>query len=154
MLEPGIQAPDFSLVDQSGIGHKLSDFRGKWVVLYFYPKDMTPGCTTEACNFRDEISNFTKRETIILGVSKDSISRHEKFARKFDLPFPLLSDEEGVVCKLFDVWKKKSLYGKSYMGIVRSTFVINPEGKIAHIFTKVNVEEHAAELLTLLDKLQ
>ena len=154
MLAPGKLAPDFNLPDQSGISHRLSEYRGKWVVLYFYPKDMTPGCTTEACNFRDEIALFTKRETVILGVSKDSVDRHEKFARKYDLPFILLSDKKGNTCEDYGVWQEKSLYGKKFMGIVRSTFIINPDGAIAQVFSKVNVKEHAAEILAVLDKLQ
>ena len=154
MLSKGSPAPDFNLPDQSGKNHGLSGYRGKWVVLYFYPKDMTPGCTTEACNFRDEFIHFTKRDTVILGVSKDSVERHQKFAEKYELPITLLSDEKSSTCEDYGVWQEKSLYGKKFMGIVRSTFIIDPEGKIAHVFAKVKVQEHAAEILTLLDKMQ
>lgn len=154
MLTKGKPAPNFNLPDQSGKNHQLSDYHGKWVVLYFYPKDMTPGCTTEACNFRDEIAHFTRRETVILGVSKDSVARHLKFAEKYELPITLLSDQNGSTCEDYGVWQEKSLYGKKYMGIVRSTFIIDPTGNIAHVFANVKVNEHAAEILDLLDKLQ
>ena len=147
MLEPGSSAPDFKLSDQFDNNHTLSDYKGKWVVLYFYPKDMTPGCTTEACNFRDDFPDFQKLEAIIFGVSKDSIKRHATFADKYKLPFSLLSDSEGKVCDLYNVWKEKSLYGKTFMGIVRTTFLIDPEGKIARIYPKVKVRGHASELL-------
>jgi peroxiredoxin Q/BCP len=120
---------------------------GQWVVLYFYPKDMTPGCTTEACNFRDGFSSFRNLNTIILGISKDSVKRHATFAEKYQLPFPLLSDTDGDVCDKYDVWKEKSLYGKTYMGIVRSTYLINPQGEIARVYFKVNVKEHVSEIL-------
>jgi len=147
MLKQGSKAPDFFLPDQFGKSHSLSEFQGKWVVLYFYPKDMTPGCTTEACNFRDDFPDFQKLDTIILGISKDSVKRHTTFADKYKLPFILLSDESGEVCEKYDVWKKKSLYGKTFMGIVRSTFIIDPGGKIARVYPKVKVKDHAAELL-------
>lgn len=147
MLGQGLKAPDFTLSDQFDKNHSLSDFHGKWVVLYFYPKDMTPGCTIEACNFRNDFPNFQKLNTTILGISKDRVKRHAKFADKYKLPFLLLSDESGEVCEKYDVWKKKSLYGKTFMGIIRSTFLINPEGKIARVYPKVKVKEHAAELL-------
>jgi peroxiredoxin Q/BCP len=148
MLTEGSAAPDFSLPDQNGKKHRLSSYRGQWVVLYFYPKDMTSGCTTEACNFRDEFPAFGKVNAVILGISKDSIKLHEKFAKKYQLPFPLLSDETNTVCETYGTWKEKSMYGKKYMGIVRSTYLIDPEGKIAKIYSKVNVKEHAAQLLT------
>jgi peroxiredoxin Q/BCP len=147
MLEKGSEAPDFILSDQFGNNHTLSDYRGQWVVLYFYPKDMTPGCTIEACNFRDDFPDFQKLNTIILGISKDSIKRHAKFADKYKLPFSLLSDIYGEVCEKYDVWKEKSLYGKSFMGIVRSSFLINRQGKIAQVYSKVKVKDHATELL-------
>ena len=154
MLEQGIKAPDFSAPDQDGKEHKLSDYLGKWIVLYFYPKDMTPGCTTEACSFRDELPQFDKLEAQIIGVSKDSVQRHLKFANKYDLPFVLLSDENGTICEDYGVWQEKSLYGKKFMGIIRSTFLINPDGKIARVFPKVKVKEHAAELLQALNELK
>jgi peroxiredoxin Q/BCP len=153
-LEQGSKAPDFTLPDQSGRSHSLSDFQGKWIVLYFYPKDMTPGCTTEACNFRDDFSTFENLDTIILGISKDSVKRHATFADKYDLPFLLLSDESGEVCEKYGVWKKKSLYGKTFMGIVRSTFIIDPGGKIVRIYPKVKVKEHASELIKDLQSLK
>ena len=154
MLEQGSISPNFTLSDQFGNNHTLSDYHGRWVVIYFYPKDMTPGCTTEACNFRDGFPNFQKLNTIILGISKDNIKRHAKFADKYKLPFPLLSDSEGEVCEKYDVWKEKSLYGRTFMGIVRSTFLIDPKGKIARVYPKVKVKEHASELLNDLQDLR
>jgi len=153
MLEQGSKAPDFDLSDQFGKNHTLSDYQGKWVILYFYPKDMTPGCTTEACNFRDDYSNFRNLNTTILGISKDSIKKHSAFADKYQLPFSLLSDTDGKVCEKYGVWKEKSLYGKTFLGIVRSTYLIDPEGKIARIYSKVKVKEHASELLNDLKSL-
>ncbi len=147
MLEQGTMAPDFSLTDQEGNKHSLGDYRGKWVIIYFYPKDMTPGCTTEACNFRDDFPNFQMMDTVILGISKDSAMRHKKFSEKYQLPFLLLSDESGEVCEKYDVWKQKSLYGKSFMGIIRSTYLIDPVGIITKVYPKVNVKLHAADLL-------
>jgi peroxiredoxin Q/BCP len=152
MLQEGSAAPAFSLPDQDGKIHKLADYKGKWVILYFYPKDMTPGCTTEACNFRDDYSAFTRQGAIILGVSKDSTKQHEKFMTKYNLPFPLLSDEQDKVAETYGVWKQKSMYGQTHMGIERTTFLINPEQKIAKIYAKVKVDEHARELLDELKK--
>jgi peroxiredoxin Q/BCP len=154
MLEQGSIAPDFTLPDQSGISHSLSDFRGQWVIVYFYPKDLTPGCTTEACNFRDDFPSFIKLNTTILGISKDSVKRHATFADKYKLPFLLLSDESGEVCEKYGVWKEKSMYGKSFLGIVRSSYLIDPQGKISRVYSKVKVKEHAAELLNDLQDLQ
>jgi peroxiredoxin Q/BCP len=154
MLEQGTLAPDFTLPDQSGENHSLSDFRGQWIVLYFYPKDLTPGCTTEACNFRDDFPEFQKLNTTILGVSKDSVKRHSTFAQKYKLPFLLLSDESGEVCEKYKVWKEKSMYGKTFLGIVRSTYLIDPQGKISRIYPKVKVKEHAAELLEALKEIK
>jgi peroxiredoxin Q/BCP len=154
MLEQGSKAPDFTLSDQSGKYHSPLDFHGQWVILYFYPKDMTPGCTKEACNFRDDFPNFQKVNTTILGISKDSVKRHASFAEKYKLPFLLLSDESGEVCEKYDVWKEKSMYGKTFLGIIRSTYLIDPEGKIARIYPKVKVKEHAAELLNDLQSLK
>lgn len=153
MLEEGSKAPDFTLSDQFGNNHTLADHQGQWVVLYFYPKDMTPGCTTEACNFRDDFTSFKNLNTIILGISKDSVNRHAKFAEKYQLPFPLLSDIEGDVCDMYDVWKEKSLYGKTFMGIVRTTYLINPKGEIARVYPKVQVKDHASDLLNDLQTL-
>ena len=145
MLKENTTAPDFNLPDQEGNFHILSQYKGQWVVLYFYPKDMTPGCTTEACNFRDDFPAFNKLNTAILGISKDSVSRHLKFVQKYDLQFTLLSDESGSICKKYGVWQEKSLYGKKFMGIVRSTFLINPQGIIAKVYPKVKVKEHAKQ---------
>ena len=146
MLKDGMQAPEFKMPDQNGKEHRLGDYLGQWVILYFYPKDMTPGCTTEACSFRDAFPSFNQVNAVIFGVSKDSVKRHAKFAEKYDLPFVLLSDESGEVCEKYDVWKQKSLYGKSYLGIVRSTYLIDPQGKIVKTYPKVKVKEHAAEI--------
>ena len=146
MLE-NTQAPAFELVASNGEQVKLSDFLGMNVVLYFYPKDMTPGCTTQACSFRDEKQSFDLMNTIILGISTDSIERHKKFIDKYDLPFLLLSDEEATVCKLYDVWKLKKNFGKEYMGIERSTFFINKEGVIEKEWRKVKVANHIEEVL-------
>ena len=154
MIQEGKDAPAFSMPDQEGNIHNLSDYKGKWVILYFYPKDMTPGCTVEACNFRDDFPAFGNLDAIILGVSKDSIARHKKFAGKYELPFTLLSDENSTVCEDYGVWQEKSMYGKKYMGINRSTFLIDPEGKIARVYPKVKVKEHASELLQALEELK
>jgi peroxiredoxin Q/BCP len=154
MLSQDQVAPNFTLPDQSGKEHTLEDYRGRWVVLYFYPKDLTPGCTTEACNFRDEFTDFQSLDAAIFGVSKDSIKRHQKFAEKYQLPFTLLSDESGEVCEKYEVWKEKSLYGKSFMGIVRTTYLINPDGKIAKIYPTVKVKDHVNEVLNDLETLK
>ena len=154
MLDQGKKAPDFTAPDQNGNQHSLSAYKGKWVILYFYPKDMTPGCTTEACNFRDDFPEFNKLDAVILGVSKDSVQKHLKFVQKYDLPFSLISDENGTICETYGVWQEKSMYGKKYMGINRSTFLINPEGNIARVFPKVNVKTHAEELLQAIEELK
>ncbi|WP_394237908.1 thioredoxin-dependent thiol peroxidase [Niallia oryzisoli] len=142
----GQVAPDIALPASSGQTIQLSDFRGKNVVLYFYPKDMTPGCTTEACDFRDRHEDFSKVNTVILGVSPDPISKHEKFIEKHGLPFVLLSDEEQELAKAFDVWKLKKNFGKEYMGIERSTFIIDAEGKVVKEWRKVKVKDHTSEV--------
>lgn len=149
MLEKSI-APDFELVANTGEKVKLSDFRGQNVVLYFYPKDMTPGCTTQACSFKEEKQSFDLLNTIILGVSIDSIERHKKFIEKYDLPFLLLTDEDASVCQLYDVWKLKKNFGKEYMGIERSTFFINKEGVIEKEWRKVKVKDHIEEVLNFI----
>ncbi len=138
----GDSAPDFALADQNGKTVKLSDFHGKHVVLYFYPKDDTPGCTKEACGFRDDYAKFTKKGIVILGVSPDDPKSHKKFVDKYELPFPLLADTEKTVCQAYDVWKEKNMYGRKSMGVERTTFVIGPDGKIAKIFPKVKVDGH------------
>lgn len=150
MIEEGKKAPDFKLKNQNGETITLKDFRGKNVVLYFYPKDNTSGCTKEACNFRDEFPKFKNVDAVILGVSPDSAASHKKFAEKYDLPFNLLSDEEKVVLGEYGVWQEKSMYGKKYMGVVRTTVVIDENGKIKKIFPKVKVEGHNKEVLEAL----
>jgi peroxiredoxin Q/BCP len=147
MLKSGSNVPQFSLPDQNGKIHNISDYIGRWVIVYFYPKDLTPGCTTEACNFQEVLPDFNSIDAVILGISKDSVERHKKFADKYNLHFNLLSDENSDVCEQFGVWQKKSMYGKEYMGIVRSTFIVNPDGKIVKVYPKVKVKEHHTEIL-------
>ncbi|MGG0277958.1 thioredoxin-dependent thiol peroxidase [Bacillus rhizoplanae] len=148
MVAVGQMAPDFTLEASNGEQVKLSDFLGKHVVLYFYPKDMTPGCTTEACDFRDAYGVFQKKDTVILGVSPDPANRHLKFIEKYDLPFLLLVDEQHEVAELYDVWKLKKNFGKEYMGIERSTFLINKEGELIKEWRKVKVKGHVEEVLS------
>ncbi|KAB7704123.1 thioredoxin-dependent thiol peroxidase [Bacillus aerolatus] len=143
----GETAPDFKLTANNGEEVRLSDYKGKNIVLYFYPKDMTPGCTTQACDFRDRHAQFSDTNTVILGVSIDPVARHEKFIEKYDLPFLLLADEEHEVCELYGVWKLKKNFGKEYMGIERSTFVIDPKGKLVKEWRKVKVKGHVEEAL-------
>ncbi len=150
MLTPGMKAPDFDLPTGDGKRVSLKSLKGKKVVLYFYPKDNTSGCTKEACAFRDNWDAVRKRGAVVIGVSADSPDSHKKFAEKFALPFPLVSDEEKVLLKAYGVWQKKSMYGRSFMGIVRSTFVIDERGTIAHVFPKVKVEGHVDEVLAVL----
>ncbi len=150
MIEEGKKAPDFKLKNQDGETVSLKDFKGKNVVLYFYPKDNTSGCTKEACNFRDEFPKFKNVDAVIIGVSPDSVASHKKFAEKYDLPFTLLSDEEKNVLEEYGVWQEKSLYGRKYMGVVRTTVVIDANGKIRKIFPKVKVEGHNKEVLDAL----
>jgi len=152
-LKPGDAAPDFSLPDATGNLVKLSDFRGKWVVLYFYPRDNTPGCTKEACGFRDAYEDYQSREVVVLGVSTDDAKSHTKFTTKFNLPFPLLSDTNGEMATAYESYGLKKFMGKEYMGISRNTFIIDPSGKIAKIYRKVKPEPHASELLADLDTL-
>jgi len=150
MLEVGKKAPSFKLKDQNGEVISLESFKGKNVVLYFYPKDDTSGCTAEACNFRDEFPKFKKIDAVILGVSPDSVESHKKFAAKYKLPFSLLSDEKKEVSEKYGVWQEKSMYGKKYMGVVRTTFVIDEKGIIKKIFPKVKVEGHNTEVMEAL----
>jgi thioredoxin-dependent peroxiredoxin len=150
MLEEGNKAPNFKLKDQGGEIVSLESLKGKNVVLYFYPKDDTSGCTKEACNFRDELPKFTKLDAVILGVSPDSVGSHRKFAEKYKLPFSLLSDEKKEVVEKYGVWQEKSMYGKKYMGVVRTTFIINEKGIIKKIFPKVKVEDHNKEVMEAL----
>jgi len=146
MLKLGQKAPEFSLLDQNSKEHHLHDYLGKKVLLYFYPKDDTPGCTTEACNFRDNIESLSNLGLIILGVSADSVKSHKKFEEKYKLPFPLLSDESRVVCEAYDVWQKKKFMGREYMGIVRNSFLIDEKGNIAKIYEDVKPKEHVSEV--------
>ena len=146
MIKIGQKAPDFSLPDQEGNMHSLKDYLGKKILLYFYPKDDTPGCTTEACNFRDEYKDFKKMGLVILGVSKDSVKSHKKFAEKFSLPFPLLSDETGEVVEKYESWGKKKFMGREYIGLFRNSFLIDEEGKISKIYKEVKSADHAEEV--------
>ncbi len=150
MLTIGDIAPDFSLPDSSGNIISLKDFKGKKLVLYFYPKDDTPGCTKEACSFRDNLSRVKAKGAEIVGVSADSVKSHAKFTQKYELPFPLISDEKKEMVAAYGVWQQKSFMGKKFMGIVRSTFVIDESGKISHIFDKVKVSGHTDEVLNVL----
>lgn len=147
ILTNGSIAPDFSLTDQHGNTIRLSDYRGRWVVLYFYPKDMTPGCTQEACSFRDAHADFEQEGIVVLGVSADDVQSHRKFADKYELPFPLLADTEHTVSEAYGAWRKKHMYGKEFWGVDRITYIINPEGAVHHVFTKVKPAQHGDEVL-------
>ena len=149
-LTVGDKAPEFSLPSTDGSIVSLKDFKGKKVVLYFYPKDDTSGCTKEACSFRDNLARVKKKGAVLIGVSADSVGSHKTFTEKYDLPFPLISDEEKSMIKAYGVWKEKSMYGRKYMGIERTTFIIDEKGKIAHIFPKVKVDGHTDEVLAVL----
>ncbi|MFA6540547.1 MAG: thioredoxin-dependent thiol peroxidase [Bacteroidota bacterium] len=151
-LHVGMKAPDFSLMANDGKKYSLKDFRGKKVVLYFYPKDDTSGCTKEACSFRDTLPVIKKKGAVVIGVSPDPVRTHEKFIDKYDLNFPLLSDETKEMLLRYGVWKEKSMYGRKYMGVERTTFLIGEEGKITHIFRKVKVEGHTDEVMDALSK--
>jgi peroxiredoxin Q/BCP len=153
MLSEKTKAPDFELLDENGIPHRLSDYFGTPLVLYFYPKDDTPGCTTEACNFRDNYNAFQKANTTILGVSTDSVKSHKKFKEKYQLPFPLLADTDHKVVEQYGVWTEKNMMGKKYMGIARTTYLIDKEGKIAKVFEGVKPTEHSREVLKELEML-
>jgi thioredoxin-dependent peroxiredoxin len=146
-VETGTKAPDFKLPASNGGEVQLSDFKGKNVVLYFYPKDMTPGCTTQACDFRDMHGDFEEQNTIIIGVSPDPLARHDKFIEKHGLPFLLVADEDHKAAELYDVWKLKKNFGKEYMGIERSTFIIDKEGIIQKEYRKVKVKDHVRDTL-------
>ncbi|MBI4040267.1 MAG: thioredoxin-dependent thiol peroxidase [Deltaproteobacteria bacterium] len=150
-LKEGDRAPLFEALASNGKTVQLSDFKGKKsVVLYFYPKDDTPGCTKEACGFRDRISEIENQEAIVLGVSPDGVTSHEKFIQKFNLPFLLLADEDKKICNSYGVWGKKSMYGKEYMGVNRTTFIIGKDGKISKIFENVKPDQHNEEVLSFL----
>jgi peroxiredoxin Q/BCP len=144
---PGQQAAAFTLPDQDGKEHSLKEYLGRWVVLYFYPKDDTPGCTAEACSFRDGYAKLKRAGIEVLGVSADTVKKHKRFALKYSLPFTLLADEEKKVVELYGVWKKKKFMGREYMGIDRTTFLIDPAGKIAKMYEQVKPDDHAEEIL-------
>lgn len=152
-LKPGSTAPAFTLPADGNTTLSLKDFRGQKVVLYFYPKDDTPGCTTESCAFRDNIKQFEKLGVQIIGLSKDSPESHDKFKKKYDLNFPLASDTDGKVCEAYGVWVEKNMYGKKSMGIERSTFLIDEQGKIAALWRKVKVDGHLDEVMDALKQL-
>jgi peroxiredoxin Q/BCP len=147
VLKVGDKAPDFTLPSSDGTKVSLSDFKGKKVILYFYPKDDTPGCTKEACSFRDDMDAFKRKKAIVLGVSADDLKSHQNFAQRYSLPFPLLSDMEKKVVSAYGVWKQKNLYGREFMGIERTTFIIDERGRIAHVFPKVKVDGHSKDIL-------
>ena len=147
MLEIGTKAPDFTLPDQNGNMHSLSEYRGKKVILYFYPKDNTAGCTKQACGFAERYPQFTEKGAVVLGVSKDSVASHKKFEEKYGLPFTLLADPELVAIQAYDVWQEKKNYGKTYMGVVRSTYLIDENGKIVKAFEKVKAADNPEQML-------
>ena len=150
MLKPGDKAPAFTLISDEGKKVSLKDLKGKKVILYFYPKDDTSGCTAEACGFRDNIKVINKKNTVVIGVSKDNTKSHQKFKTKYDLPFTLLSDENFEMLNDYGVWKEKSMYGRKYMGIERTTFIIDEKGKIEEVFDKVKVPGHVEEVISKL----
>lgn len=154
MLEIGTQAPAFTLKDQDGNTVSLSDFAGKRVVVYFYPRDNTPGCTRQACAFAQNFDGFRSRDVVVIGISKDSVASHLKFAQKYELPFILLSDPELQAIQAYDVWQEKKLYGKVSMGVVRTTYVIGPQGNIEKVMPKVKPDTNAADILAYLDGVQ
>lgn len=149
----GTQAPSFTLPDQDGTTHTLAEYKGRWLLLYFYPKDDTAGCTIEACTFRDQFKDFTKIGAEVVGVSTDSVASHKKFATKFELPFTLLADEHKEVVGSYGVFGEKKMYGRTYMGTRRTSFLINPEGKIVTVYEKVKPEVHAAQVMADLTEL-
>jgi len=147
MPKMGTVAPSFTLADQEGREHTLADYAGKWILLYFYPKDDTPGCTIEACTIRDQFKDFKKVGAVVLGVSTDSVASHKKFAEKFELPFTLLADVNKEVVGAYGVFGEKKMMGRTHMGVQRTSFLIDPEGKIAKVYEKVKPEAHAAEII-------
>lgn len=151
MLEVGVKAPEFALENQDGEIVRLSDFIGKKVILYFYPKDNTPGCTTQACSYAQNYPLFTAKDAVVIGISKDSAASHKKFEQKHELPFILLSDTALETIQAYDVWKEKNMYGKKVMGIVRSSYLIDEEGMISAAFEKVKPAENAKQMLSMLD---
>jgi peroxiredoxin Q/BCP len=152
-IKEGSTAPDFNAARDGGGKFKLSSLKGKHVVLYFYPKDDTPGCTKESCEFAQFQQRFADRNAEIIGVSKDSIARHDKFKSKYSLPFTLVSDEDGAICEAYGVWQEKKNYGRTYMGISRSTFLIDEQGKVAKIWRKVRVTGHVEAVMNALDEI-
>ena len=147
MLESGMIAPDFALLDSEGREHKLSDYFGKKIVLYFYPKDNTPGCTRQACAFASVYDEFRRRDIVVIGISRDSVASHKRFSEKYNLPFILLSDPDLVAIQSYGVWQEKKLYGKTSFGVVRTTFIIDEEGKISAVMPKVKPDTNAGEIL-------
>ncbi len=143
----GTKAPDFTLEDQDGVSHTLTQYKGQWVLIYFYPKDNTPGCTKQACTLRDAEPAFEKLSAVVLGISGDSVSSHKRFVEKFHLPFPLLADTDKKVIEAYGSWGKKKMMGREYMGIFRNSFLIDPQGKIAKVYEGVKPEKHAEEVL-------
>ena len=150
MLKIGDMAPDFALPDSEGREHKLSDYLGRKIVLYFYPKDNTPGCTRQACAFASAYDEFRRRDIVVIGISRDSVASHKKFAEKYNLPFILLSDPDLVAIQSYGVWQEKKLYGKTSFGVVRTTFIIDEEGKISAVMPKVKPDTNAEEILNSL----
>jgi len=150
LIKIGQKAPELKLTDSTGASFQLSSFKGKAVVLYFYPKADTPGCTTESCEFRDHSEAFAAKGAVIIGISPDTEKAQTKFRKKFDLPFTLLADADHTGAEAYGVWREKSMYGRTYMGVARTTFVIGPDGKIAHIFDNVKPASHAEEVLAVL----
>lgn len=149
-IEKNQSAPQFTLLDENGNSHSLTDYKGKPVVLYFYPKDDTPGCTTEACEFRDDYDEYERAGVVILGISPDTVRSHKKFKEKYDLPFTILADDQHAVSELYGVWGEKSMYGKKYFGVNRTTFLIDGEGNILEIFENVKPKGHSSQVLAAL----
>ncbi len=152
LIEPGKAAPAFSLKDQSGKTHKLADYRDRWVVLYFYPRDNTPGCTIQACGFRDHHDALSGLDAVVLGISPDDAQSHQRFVDKRGLPFALLVDPENKIASKYGVWREKRLFSKKYMGIVRTTYLIDPQGKVAHVWDKVKVSGHVRQVIDVLNE--
>lgn len=150
MLEIGTKAPNFTLTDQNGNKHTLSDYLGKKVILYFYPKDNTSGCSKQACGFAERYPHFIEKNAVVIGISKDSVSSHKRFEEKYNLPFTILSDEKLEVIKMYDVWKEKKLYGKVSMGVVRTTYLIDENGIIINAYDKVKAAENPEQMLSLI----
>ena len=146
-IKEGAPAPDFTLPDQDGTEHTLSDYQGQWVLVYFYPKDDTPGCTKEACGIRDSWGKYKRNKVQVFGISPDSVAKHRKFVDKYELPFTLLADEGKKVVKQYGVWGKKKFMGREYMGVARNSFLVDPKGNVAKVYDKVKPEEHAEEVL-------